>query len=60
MVIPETRDSDQVATAVTAQKATAEGTHGALRALFPLAPEPAPRTWVRRGMAAAVQIAAGS
>lgn len=58
MVIPETRDSDQVATAVTAQKATAEGTHGALRALFPLAPEPAPRTWIRRGMSAAAQIAA--
>jgi hypothetical protein len=57
-VIPETRDSDQVATAVTAQKATAEGTHGALRALFPLAPEPAPRTWIRRGMSAAAQIAA--
>lgn len=58
MVIPETRDSDQVATAVTAQKAAAEGTHGALRALFPLAPEPAPRTWIRRGMSAAAQIAA--
>ena len=58
MVIPETRDSDQVATAVTAQKATAEGTHGALRALFPLAPEPTPRTWIRCGMSAAVQIAA--
>jgi hypothetical protein len=58
VVIPETRDSDQVATAVTAQKATAEGTHGALRALFPLAPEPAPRTWIRRGMSAAAQIAA--
>ncbi|MGA9830015.1 MAG: hypothetical protein WBQ71_02755, partial [Trebonia sp.] len=55
---PGTRDSDQVATAVTAQKATAEGTHGALRALFPLAPEAAPRTWIRRGMAAAAQIAA--
>ena len=58
MVIPETRDSDQVAEAVTAEKATAEGIHGALRALFPLAPEPAPRTWIRRGMAAAAQIAA--
>ena len=58
MVTPGTRDSDQVATAVTAQKATAEGTHGALRALFPLAPEPAPRTWIRRGMSAAAQIAA--
>ena len=58
MVTPGTRDSDQVATAVTAQKATAEGTQGALRALFPLAPEPAPRTWIRRGMSAAAQIAA--
>ena len=58
MVIPETRDPDQVAGAVTAEKATAEGIHGALRALFPLAPEATPRTWVRRGMAAAVQIAA--
>jgi hypothetical protein len=58
VVTPGTRDSDQVATAVTARKATAEGTHGALRALFPLAPEPAPRTWIRRGMSAAAQIAA--
>jgi hypothetical protein len=58
VVTPETRDPDQVAEAVTAEKATAEGIRGALRALFPLAPEPAPRTWVRRGMAAAVQIAA--
>ena len=58
MVTPETRDPDQVAEAVTAEKATAEGIHGALRALFPLAPEPAPRTWIRRGMAAAAQIAA--
>jgi hypothetical protein len=58
VVIPETRDPNQVAEAVTAEKATAEGIHGALRALFPLAPEPAPRTWVHRGMAAAVQIAA--
>jgi len=58
VVTPETRDSDQVAMAVTAQKATDEGTHGALRALFPLAPEPAPRTWIRRGMSAAVQVAA--
>ena len=58
MVIPETRDSDEVATAVTAQRATAEGTHGALGPLFPLAPEPAPRTWIRRGMSAAAQIAA--
>ena len=57
-MIPETRDSDQVATAVTARKATAEGTHGALRSLFPLAPEPTPRTWIRRGMSAAAQIAA--
>ena len=44
MVTPETRDPDQVAEAVTAEKATAEGIHGALRALFPLAPEAAPRT----------------
>jgi hypothetical protein len=58
VVIPETRDSDQVAEAVTAEKATAEGIRGALRALFPLAPEAAPRTSVHRGMAAAVQIAA--
>ena len=58
MVIPETRDPDQVAEAVTAENATAEGIHGALRALFPLAPEPAPRTWIRRGMSAAAQIAA--
>ena len=57
-MIPETRDLDQVAEAATADKASAEGIHGALRALFPLAPEPAPRTWIRRGMAAAVQIAA--
>ena len=58
MVIPETRDSDQVAGAVTAEKATAQGIHGALGALFPLAPEAAPRTWIRRGMSAAAQIAA--
>jgi len=58
VVIPETRDLDQVAEAVTAEKATAEGIHGALRALFPLAPEAAPRTWIRHGMAAAAQIAA--
>jgi len=58
VVIPETRDPDQVAEAVTAENATAEGIHGALRALFPLAPEAAPRTWIRRGMAAAVQVAA--
>jgi hypothetical protein len=57
-VIPETRDLDQVAEAAAAEKASGEGIHGAFRALFPLAPEPAPRTWVRRGMAAAVQIAA--
>ena len=60
MVIPETRDPDQAAGAATAEKATAEGIRGALLALFPLAPEAAPRTWVRRGMAAAVQIAAVS
>ena len=58
MVIPETRGPDQGAEAVNAEKTTAEGIHGALGALFPLAPEPAPRTWVHRGMAAAVQIAA--
>jgi hypothetical protein len=44
--------------AVTAEKAAAGGIRGALGALFPLAPEPAPRTWVRRGMSAAVQVAA--
>ena len=58
MVIPETREPDQVAEAVTAEKATAGGIQGTLRALFPLAPEAAPRTWMRRGMAAAAQIAA--
>jgi len=57
-VIPEIRDPDQVAEAVTAEKATAGGIHGALRALFPLAPEAAPRTWIRRWMSAAAQIAA--
>jgi len=58
VMIPETRDSDQVAEAATAEKATAQGIHGALRALFPLAPEAAPRTWLHRGIAAAAQIAA--
>jgi hypothetical protein len=58
VVTPETRDPDHVAEAVTTENATAEGIHGALRALFPLAPEAAPRTRTRRGMAAAAQIAA--
>jgi hypothetical protein len=58
VVIPETRDLDHGAEAVSAEKATAEGIRGVLRALFPLAPEAAPRTWIRRGMAAAAQIAA--
>jgi hypothetical protein len=58
VVIPETRDPDQGTGALTAEQATAEGSRGALRALFPLAPEPAPRTWVRRGVTAAVQVAA--
>jgi len=40
------------------REATAEGTHGALHALFPLPPEAAPRTWTRRGIAAVAQIAA--
>ena len=58
MVIPETRDLDQVAEAATADKASPKGIPGALRALFPLAPEAAPRTWIRRVMATAAQIAA--
>ena len=56
-MIPETRDSDQAAEAVTTREATAGGIHGALRALFPL-PTAAPRTWTRRGVAAVVQLAA--
>jgi hypothetical protein len=43
---------------VTTEKATAEGTHGVLGALFPLAPAAAPRTWTRRGVAVAAQVAA--
>ena len=57
-MIPETRDSEQAAEAVTTREATAEGILGALRAMFPLAPGAAPRTWTRRGVAAAAQIAA--
>lgn len=57
-MIPETRDSDQPAEVVPTQKATAEGVPGALRALFPLPPAAAPRTWTRRGTAAVIQIAA--
>lgn len=41
-----------------AREAAADGVQGALRALFPLPPEAAPRTWARRGAAAVVQIAA--
>lgn len=43
---------------VTTREAAAEGIHGALRALFPLPPEAAPRTWTRRGIAVVAQIAA--
>jgi hypothetical protein len=57
-VTPETRHSDQATEAVTTREATAEGIQGALRALFPLPPGAAPRTWTRRGMAAVAQIAA--
>jgi hypothetical protein len=58
VVIPETRDPDQAAGAVTAEDAATGGVRGALGALFPLAPQAAPRTWVRRGVAAAMQVAA--
>jgi hypothetical protein len=57
-VIPGTRHSDQAAEAVMTREATTEGIYGALRALFPLSPGAAPRTWTRRGMAAIAQIAA--
>ena len=57
-MIPETRRSDQAAEAMPTQEAAAGGIYGALRALFPVAPEAAPSTWARRSLAAAVQIAA--
>jgi hypothetical protein len=55
---PETRNSDETAESAMAREAAADGVQGALRALFPLPPEAAPRTWARRGAAAVVQIAA--
>ena len=54
----ETEHSARAAEPVTTEKATAEGTHGVLGALFPLAPAAAPRTWTRRGVAVAAQVAA--
>jgi hypothetical protein len=57
-MIPETRHPDQAAEAGRAREATADGIHGALRALFPVAPEAAPSTWTQRSLVAAVQIAA--
>ena len=54
----ETEHSARAAEPVTTEKATAEGTHGVLGALFPLAPATAPRTWTRRGVAVAAQVAA--
>src|SRR6516162_9540797 len=43
---------------VMTREATAEDSHVAIRALFPLPPEAAPRTWTQRGIAAVAQIAA--
>ena len=56
-MIPETKDSGKAAEAVTTREATADGIHGALRLLFPLAPEAVPRTRTRRGVAVAAQLA---
>lgn len=57
-MIPETRDSDQAAEAMPTPEASADGSYGALRALFPVPPDPAPSTWTRRSLIALVQIAA--
>lgn len=55
---PKTRDCDEAAEAATAREAGADGVQDALRALFPLPPEAAPRTRARRGAAAVTQMAA--
>jgi hypothetical protein len=57
-VTHETRNSPRAAEPATTEKATAEGTHWVLGALFPLAPPATPRTWTQRGMVVAAQIAA--
>jgi len=57
-VTHETRNSPRAAEPATTEKATAEGTHWVLGALFPLAPPATPRTWTQRGMVVAAEIAA--
>jgi hypothetical protein len=57
-MIPETRQSDLAAEATPTREAAAGGIHGTLSALFPVAPEAAPSTWIRRSLVAAAQVAA--
>jgi hypothetical protein len=56
-MIPETKYSDQAVEAVPTAEAAVGGVHGALHTLFPVPPEAAPSSWVRRGLVAAVQVA---